>query len=34
MKSMGYTLVDGNLMPPDDKIEAILKLRPAKTKKA
>ena len=28
-----YTLVDGNLMPSDDKIEAILKLGPAKTKK-
>ena len=34
MKIMGYTLVDGNLMPSNDKIEAILKLGPAKTKKA
>jgi len=33
IKIMGYTLVDGNLMPSDDKIEAILKLGPAKTKK-
>jgi len=34
MKFMRYTLAGGNLTPSDDKIEAILKLGLAKTKKA
>jgi len=33
MKILDYTLMDGKLMPSDDKIEAILKLAPIKTKK-
>jgi len=33
MKIVGYTLKHGKLLPSDDKIEAISKLGPAKTKK-
>ena len=33
MNILGYTLMDGKLMPSDDKVEAIMKLAPAKTKK-
>jgi len=34
MNILGYTLVEGKLTPLQDKIEAILKLDPATTKKA
>jgi len=33
MNIVGYTLKHGKLLPSDDKIEAISKLGPAKTKK-
>jgi len=33
MQILGFTLMDGKIMPSDDKIAAILKLAPAKTKK-
>ena len=33
MQILGYTLMDGQITPSDEKIEAILKLAPAKTKK-
>lgn len=33
MQILGYTLMDGQITPSDEKIEAILKLGPAKTKK-
>jgi len=33
MQIVGYTLKHGKLLPSDDKIEAISKLGPAKTKK-
>ena len=31
MQILGYTLMDGQITPSDEKIEAILKLGPAKT---
>jgi len=33
MQILGYTLMDGQITPSDEKIEVILKLAPAKTKK-